>query len=172
MHVLKYKPEDAQLYIFADDILKRWTTSFCMLDADTVVGVDKFENLYVNRLPAGCEDDAEDDPTATKFKWENGCLNGAAFKMDSVNQFYMGEMGTKVIKCQMNPHTAMELIMVATTMGGLQAFVPFETREDVDFFSHLEMYLRIESQPLCGRDHVMFRSVYAPVKDVIDGDLC
>ena len=57
-------------------------------------------------------------------------------------------------------------------MGGLQVFVPFETREDVDFFSHLEMYLRIESQPLCGRDHVMFRSVYAPVKDVIDGDLC
>jgi len=61
---------------------------------------------------------------------------------------------------------------VATTMGSLQAFVPFETREDVDFFSHLEMYLRIESQPLCGRDHVMFRSIYAPVKDVIDGDLC
>ena len=57
-------------------------------------------------------------------------------------------------------------------MGSLQIFLPFETREDVDFFSHLEMYLRIESQPLCGRDHVMFRSIYAPVKDVIDGDLC
>lgn len=49
IHVLKYKPEEAQLYIFADDILKRWTTSFCMLDQDTVIGVDKFENLYVNR---------------------------------------------------------------------------------------------------------------------------
>ena len=34
------------------------------------------------------------------------------------------------------------------------------------------MYLRIEAQPLCGRDHVMFRSIYAPCKDVIDGDLC
>ena len=143
-----------------------------MLDQDTVVGVDKFENIYVNRLPAGCEDDAEDDPTATKFKWENGYLNGAAFKMDAINQYFMGEMGTKVLKCQMNPHTGTEMIMVATTMGSLVAFVPFETREDVDFFSHLEMYLRIESQPLCGRDHVMFRSIYAPVKDVIDGDLC
>jgi splicing factor 3B subunit 3 len=57
-------------------------------------------------------------------------------------------------------------------MGGLNAFVPFETRGDVEFFSHLEMYLRIEAQSLCGRDHVMFRSLYAPVKDVIDGDLC
>ena len=32
IHVLKYKPEDGQLYIFADDVLKRWTTSFCTLD--------------------------------------------------------------------------------------------------------------------------------------------
>jgi splicing factor 3B subunit 3 len=55
-----------------------------MLDNDTIAGVDKFENLFVNRLPSGCEDDAEDDPTATKFKWENGYLNGAAFKMDTI----------------------------------------------------------------------------------------
>lgn len=84
IHVLKYKPEDAQLYIFADDVLKRWTTSFCLLDHDTVAGIDKFENLYINRLPTGCEDDAEDDPTASKFKWENGYLNGAAHKMDGI----------------------------------------------------------------------------------------
>lgn len=135
-------------------------------------GVDKFENLYVNRLPAGCEDDAEDDPTLTKFKWENGCLNGAAFKMDAICQFYMGEMGTQIIKTQMNPQSGNEMVLVSSTMGSVTAFIPFETREDVEFFSHLEMYLRIEAQPLCGRDHVMFRSIYAPVKDVIDGDLC
>lgn len=34
------------------------------------------------------------------------------------------------------------------------------------------MYLRIEAQPLCGRDHVTFRSLYVPAKDVVDGDLC
>ena len=84
----------------------------------------------------------------------------------------MAEMGTKILKCQFNPQTGSEMVLVATTMGSLTAFVPFETREDVDFFSHLEMYLRIEAQPLCGRDHVTFRSLYAPVKDVIDGDLC
>jgi len=57
-------------------------------------------------------------------------------------------------------------------MGGICAFLPFEKKEELDFFTHLEMFLRIESQPLAGRDHVMFRSSYAPVKDVIDGDLC
>ena len=25
---------------------------------------------------------------------------------------------------------------------------------------------------MAGRDHVMFRSSYAPIKDVVDGDLC
>jgi len=34
------------------------------------------------------------------------------------------------------------------------------------------MHLRSEFPPLCGRDHLSFRSAYVPVKDVIDGDLC
>jgi splicing factor 3B subunit 3 len=30
----------------------------------------------------------------------------------------------------------------------------------------------VEFPPLCGRDHLAFRSFYAPVKGVIDGDIC
>lgn len=51
-------------------------------------------------------------------------------------------------------------------------FLPFTNREDVDFFSHVEMHLRQEHPPLLGRDHLAYRSYYFPVKDVIDGDLC
>eukprot|EP00349_Pseudokeronopsis_sp_Brazil_P004677 CAMPEP_0202965732 /NCGR_PEP_ID=MMETSP1396-20130829/9731_1 /ASSEMBLY_ACC=CAM_ASM_000872 /TAXON_ID= /ORGANISM="Pseudokeronopsis sp., Strain Brazil" /LENGTH=218 /DNA_ID=CAMNT_0049688669 /DNA_START=511 /DNA_END=1167 /DNA_ORIENTATION=+ len=171
VHVLKYKPEEVQLYIFADDVLNRWLTNFTLLDHDTLAGVDKFQNLFVTRLPLGCEDDAEDDPTATKFKWENGYLNGAAFKMDEVCQFFTGEVGTAVQKCRLGAG-AQEVILFATTMGGIGAMVPFETKEELDFFVHLEMYLRIEAQPLCGRDHVTFRSSYVPTKNVVDGDLC
>jgi splicing factor 3B subunit 3 len=65
-----------------------------------------------------------------------------------------------------------EAIIFATTSGGIGALLPFETREDIDFFVHLEMYLRIEAQPISGRDHVTFRSMYVPTKDVVDGDLC
>jgi len=32
--------------------------------------------------------------------------------------------------------------------------------------------MRSELPPLCGRDHLAYRSYYFPVKDVIDGDLC
>ena len=52
------------------------------------------------------------------------------------------------------------------------ALLPFTSREDMDFFSHLEMHLRQEHPPLSGRDHMSYRSSYFPVKDVIDGDLC
>jgi splicing factor 3B subunit 3 len=171
IHVLKYKPEEIQLYAFADDVLNRWLTNFTLLDQDTVAGVDKFENFFVSRLPVGCEDDAEDDPTATKFKWENGYLNGAAFKMDEVCQYFLGEVGTCLAKARLSPSSA-ESVLIGTTSGGLLAMMPFESREEIDFFVHLEMYLRIEAQPLCGRDHVTYRSTYVPVKDVIDGDLC
>ena len=50
--------------------------------------------------------------------------------------------------------------------------LPFTSREDVDFFQHLEMHLRQEAPPLAGREHISFRSAYFPVRDVIDGDLC
>jgi len=56
--------------------------------------------------------------------------------------------------------------------GCAGAFLPFTSREDVDFFTHLEMHLRQENPPLAGRDHMSFRSAYYPVRDVVDGDLC
>jgi hypothetical protein len=39
-------------------------TNFCLLDEDTLAGVDKFENFFVSRIPQGCEEEAEDDPLA------------------------------------------------------------------------------------------------------------
>lgn len=57
-------------------------------------------------------------------------------------------------------------------MGTIGVLIPFVTREDTDFFQSLEQHLRAEDAPLAGRDHLMYRSYYAPVKGVIDGDLC
>lgn len=35
----------------------------------------------------------------------------------------------------------------------------------------LEMLMREEATPLCGRDHLAYRSYYYPVKSVVDGEL-
>lgn len=171
VHVLKFKPEQGQLYTFADDYINRYLTSFTLLDEDTVAGVDKFENFFVIRMPVGCEEDAEDDPSASKQNWEKGLLNGAAFKLEKINQVFLGEVGTSIQKCKLSTNSA-ELILVSTSMGSLCALLPFETKQDIDFFIHLQMYLQIEAQPLCGRDHLQFRSSIEPLKDVVDGDLC
>jgi splicing factor 3B subunit 3 len=66
----------------------------------------------------------------------------------------------------------MEAIVYATITGRIGALIPFESREDVDFATHLEMFMRQEAPPLCGRDHLSFRSYFIPVKDVVDGDYC
>jgi len=55
-------------------------------------------------------------------------------------------------------------------MGGIGAFYPFETKEvfcfikDVDFFTHLELFLRQEHEGLSGREHISYRSSFIPVK--------
>lgn len=170
-HVLRYKPNENQLYLFADDMIPRWLNCSCILDYDTIAGCDKFENFFVYRLPSGCDEESEEDPMGTKYKWELGFLHGAAFKLSLLAQFHRGDLITSIKKCSLSGGSQ-DLIVYSTTSGAIGVFMPFETREDVDFFVHLEMYLKLEVSPLSGRDHQMYRSAYGPVKCVIDGDLC
>mmetsp|Transcript_40246 Transcript_40246/g.35778 ORF Transcript_40246/g.35778 Transcript_40246/m.35778 type:complete len:130 (+) Transcript_40246:1505-1894(+) len=92
--------------------------------------------------------------------------------MDQICNYFYGEVITTMQKTSLAHQTANEVIVFGTSMGSIGAFLPFETKEDVDLFVHLEMYLRMEALPLCGRDHMMFRSFHGPVRNVIDGDLC
>jgi len=52
------------------------------------------------------------------------------------------------------------------------ALLPSATKGDRDFFTHLEMHMRQEWQPITGRDHMAYRSYFGPVKEVADGELC
>lgn len=48
-HFLRYKRQENQLVIFADDTCPRWLTCSCLLDYNTVAGADKFGNVTVVR---------------------------------------------------------------------------------------------------------------------------
>ena len=39
--------------------------------------------------------------------------------------------------------------------GAIGAFYPFAGKDELDFFQHLEMFVRAEKPPLCGREHIM-----------------
>ena len=66
-----------------------------------------------------------------------------------------------------------ECLLYSTILGSVGALLPFASKDDVDFFTHLELFMRGEPglSPL-GREHVAYRSSFVPVKDVVDGDLC
>ena len=83
--------------------------------------------------------------------------------MDQICNFYYGEMITTLVKTSLSS-TSNEVILFGTSMGSIGALYPFENKEDTEFFVHLEMFLRIEASPLAGRDHMMFRSFFGPIK--------
>lgn len=168
---VKYRAAENQLIIFADDTSPRWLTKATLLDYNTVAGVDKFGNFSVARLPDSVNDDVDEDPTGVKSLWDRGILNGASQKCEILASYYLGETALSVQKTILTPG-GLECVVYSTLAGGIGAFVPFTIKEDVDFFQHLEMHLRAENPPLCGRDHLAYRSYYFPVKNVIDGDLC
>lgn len=47
---VKYRKTHNQLVIFADDVLPRFTTCAELLDYNTMVGCDKFGNVYGSRV--------------------------------------------------------------------------------------------------------------------------
>jgi len=80
-HLLKHKQRENQFVEIADDVLPRWITSAAVLDYHTLVGADKFQNIFVCRLPESVDEEINEDFFTYKFKWEAGYLNGAACKV-------------------------------------------------------------------------------------------
>jgi len=170
-HFLKYKRQENQLIVFADDTHPRWITAACRLDYDTMAGADKFGNITVIRLPQDVSDDVDEDPTGTKALWDRGLLNGATQKASSSVNFHVGEVISSLQKTTLIPGGS-ESLVYTTISGSVGMLVPFTSNEDYEFMQHLEMHMRSELPPLCGRDHMSYRSTYYPIKSVIDGDLC
>jgi splicing factor 3B subunit 3 len=162
-HYCKYRRDENQLYIFADDSVPRWLTASYHIDFDTMAGADKFGNIFFARLPQDVSDEIEEDPTGGKIKWEQGKLNGAPNKVEEIVQFHVGDVITSLQKASLVPGGG-ECIVYGTVMGSVGALHAFTSRDDVDFFSHLEMHMRQDNPPLCGRDHMAYRSAYFPVK--------
>lgn len=47
----KYKPREQTFFDIADDVLNRYITTTAILDYHTIIGADKFENIFVSRVP-------------------------------------------------------------------------------------------------------------------------
>jgi len=162
----------ASLNLFADSVAPRHVTAQCVIDYDTICGGDKFGNIWISRLPPDVSARIAKDPTGGAIKGAYGeLIRPEPYKLNDIMNYYVGETITSLQKCALVPGFN-EVIVYSTINGAIGIFLPFSTKESVEFFTHLEMHMRQENPPLCGRDHLAFRSYYFPVKDCVDGDIC
>lgn len=166
-----YKMQENRLISFADDMIARWTTCTSMVDYETVAGGDKFGNLWLVRCPPKASEEADEVGSGAHLMHERQYLAGAPTRLNLMCHFFPQDVPTSVQKTSLVAG-GRDVIFWSGLQGTLGMLVPFVSREDVDFFQTLEMQLASQNPPLAGRDHLIYRSYYVPVKGVIDGDLC
>lgn len=207
----------------ADDITKRHVTALEFLDRSTVVGGDRFGNIWVLRLPSIHERLVSDEFPFFLSKFHNNVNSSIAknimecpFKWDLVNHFYANDIpvSLNVVK---NMHSSDKVsVLYLGLQGSVGCLLPLATKKEAEFLEKLQgglseadeaFYMDFEAQKaseesqhtddwsmdynqgtklkhksprpivegafsLVGRDHTVYRSYYAPVRKVIDGDLC
>ncbi len=166
-----YKPASNKLIPFVDDNIARWTTCTTMVDYESVAGGDKFGNMFIVRSPAKASEEADEDQAGLHLVNARDYLHGTQHRVELMCHFFTQDILTSINKASLVVG-GQDVLLWSGVMGTIGIFIPFVSREDADFFQSLELHLRTEDAPLAGRDHLMYRSYYAPVKGVIDGDLC
>ncbi|KAF7458193.1 putative splicing factor 3B subunit 3 [Cryptosporidium felis] len=166
--VFKFNSSSNQFTLVAKDSMPRWLTSACeVLDYHTVAVSDKFDNIVVSRVPI----EASDDFSFASSISDNPALPLRSHQISSVAQFHLGDIVTCLQKTQLSS-TSIETIIFGTVLGSIGSLSPITNSEDIEFLSKLESLIRNQKVSLVSRDHLMFRSYYSPVYNVIDGDFC
>ncbi|KAJ0159850.1 Pre-mRNA-splicing factor RSE1 [Colletotrichum tanaceti] len=166
-----YKPTTNKLIPFVDDTISRWVTCTTMVDYETVVGGDKFGNVFLVRCPEKATHEADEESGGLHLLNTRDYLHGTPHRLSLLSHSYTQDVPTSITKTSLVVG-GQDVLLWSGINGTIGVFIPFVTREDVDFFQNLEQHMRTEDAPLAGRDHLMYRSYYVPVKGVIDGDLC
>lgn len=166
---------------FADDIMKRHLTAVCALDHDTIIGGDKFGNVFVSRLPEFLSKEVDNNWCLTKY--QDSYLNGSGNRIKNICEFYLQDIPTSFAKGSLVVG-GRESIIYSGIQGTLGILIPLSSLSEVKFFNELQIVLREYfnynfddfdkenmGYNLIGKDHLKFRSYYNPVKNILDGDL-
>ena len=168
---LTYDPQINELVPFIDDFIARWSTAATMVDYETVAAGDKFGNLFVVRCGKEFSEEIDQENGSLVVKHLKPNLGGAPHKLDLASHFYLNDIPTGIHKTQLQPG-GMDVLVWTGLSGTLGVVVPFSTQDDVSFFMELERCMRVAEPNIVGRDHLLYRSYYVPVRCCIDGDLC
>jgi splicing factor 3B subunit 3 len=169
IQVIRYDSASNRLVVIANDGAPRPIVSQELLDFNTVAVGDKFGNISILRLPRGADTSAI-DLTGQRALWDSA-RDDITPKLDLLCHYYVGEVVTSMTRSALVAGGPESLIYV-TVAGRIGALVPFTSRDQVEFYTQLESALRVEAPRPTGRDPKFYRSYYAPVIHVVDGELC
>jgi len=169
IQIIRYDASTNRLALIGRDASPRPIVSQELLDWNTVAVGDKFGNVSILRLPRGADAGAI-DLTGQRALWDSSREDSTP-KLELLCQYYVGEVVTSMTRSSLVAG-GQESLVYATVTGRIGAFVPFTSRDDVEFYTQLEAALRSAAPRPTGRDPMSYRSYYAPVMHVVDGDLC
>ena len=95
--MVAYKPETNSLMPFVDDTIARWTTCTAMVDYDSVVGGDKFDNLWLLQCPEKVSLEM-DEPGDRHLTHARQYLHGAPDRLYLVAHFFSQDIPTSIHK--------------------------------------------------------------------------
>jgi splicing factor 3B subunit 3 len=159
-----------RLVPFVDDTIARHTSASEMLDYDTTIGGDKFGNIWLVRCPQKVSESSDESPDGSEMLVDKGYLGGTANRLDLIAHYFANDIPVSIQKTVLLSGGE-RIIFWAGLQGTLGALIPFNSRRQHKMFQQLELQLRSDDKPMSGRDHLAYRSYFAPVKSVIDGDL-
>ncbi|KAJ2867958.1 pre-mRNA-splicing factor rse1 [Coemansia erecta] len=159
-----------------DDVMPRYITCMHVLDdGDSVVAGDKFGNLVVLRAPESVVRALDTDPLGAAQQQQQPqqllLHKKNSGRWRTIAHFHSGDIVTSLTTCALTPG-ARSVILYSTLLGALCVAIPLLSRSDVDLLRALELSIRDRAPPVSTRDHAAYRSAFAPVRCVVDGDLC
>lgn len=169
MQFVRYDSTANRLILVSSDKVARPIVCQELLDMSTVAVGDKFGNISIMRLPRGADANAI-NVSGSRALWDSS-RDDATPKLETLCNYHVGEVVTGMTRASLVAGGAESLIYVTIT-GRIGALVPFTSRENVEFYTDLESCLRTDAPRPTGREPQAYRSYYAPIKHIIDGDLC
>lgn len=159
-----------RLIPFVDDTIARHTSASEMLDYDTTIGGDKFGNIWLVRCPQKVSESSDESADGSDLLVDKSYLGGTPNRLDLIAHYFANDIPISIQKTVLLSGGE-RIILWAGLQGTLGALIPFNSRRQHKMFQQLELQLRSDDKPLSGRDHLAYRSYFAPVKSVLDGDL-
>ncbi|QLQ82650.1 hypothetical protein HG537_0H04130 [Torulaspora globosa] len=203
----------------ADDTIKRHTTSLAFLDPSTVLGGDKFGNIWTLRLNKEYESMIstslppviERMQQLPSLKRKSPNIMECPFKLTQTNMFYINDIPMDFHVLQSTQMSDRPSIIYSGLQGTIGCLIPLLSKAEITklkaietimseaddkFYMKHEMEKRASEVPaaaedteigaslashngipegsysIVGREQSRYRGYYAPVRNVIDGDLC